>query len=103
MTVSPTIRVDDQVYKELQGRAEPFIDTPNSVMRRVLGLDLEGETTERTDDLLEEAAPQEAVRRVAGRGSKGQQAGRPKPKDRRARAKTGTLLRSDRYELPLLE
>jgi hypothetical protein len=34
----PVIRVDDEVWKELQGRAEPLVDTPNSVLRRILGL-----------------------------------------------------------------
>ncbi|MEU2897215.1 restriction system modified-DNA reader domain-containing protein [Streptomyces sp. NPDC001273] len=36
--MSPTIRVDDEVYEELQKRATPFVDTPNSTLRRVLGL-----------------------------------------------------------------
>lgn len=36
--MSPTIRVDDEVYEELQKRAKPFVDTPNSTLRRVLGL-----------------------------------------------------------------
>jgi hypothetical protein len=30
--------VDDEVYEELQKRATPFVDTPNSTLRRVLGL-----------------------------------------------------------------
>jgi hypothetical protein len=34
----PVIRVDDEVWKELQRRAEPLIDTPNSVLRRILRL-----------------------------------------------------------------
>jgi hypothetical protein len=34
----PVIRVDDEVWKELQKRAEPLVDTPNSVLRRILGL-----------------------------------------------------------------
>ena len=32
----PTIRVDDDVYDWLQRRAKPFVDTPNSVLRREL-------------------------------------------------------------------
>ena len=32
----PTIRVDDAVYDWLQQRAKPFVDTPNSVLRREL-------------------------------------------------------------------
>lgn len=37
--MSRTIRVDDEVYTQLQSRAEPFVDTPNSVLRRLLGLE----------------------------------------------------------------
>ena len=35
--MTPTIRVDDEVYALLQERAEAFIDTPNTVLRRILG------------------------------------------------------------------
>jgi hypothetical protein len=35
----PTIRVDDDVYAWLQKHAQPFEDTPNSVLRRIAGLD----------------------------------------------------------------
>lgn len=35
----PTIRVDDDVYAWLQAQAKPFEDTPNSVLRRVAGLE----------------------------------------------------------------
>ena len=34
-----TIRVDDEVYASLQDQARPFEDTPNTALRRVLGLD----------------------------------------------------------------
>jgi hypothetical protein len=34
----PTITVDEDVFGYLQARAEPFVDTPNSVLRRELGL-----------------------------------------------------------------
>src|SRR5256885_2093569 len=33
-----TIRIDDEVWATLQTRAEPFTDTPNTVLRRLLGL-----------------------------------------------------------------
>lgn len=36
---SHTIRVDDEVYEALQALAEPFKDTPNKVLRRLLKLD----------------------------------------------------------------
>ena len=35
----PTLRVDDDVYEYIQQKAEPFTDTPNSVLRRLFGLD----------------------------------------------------------------
>jgi hypothetical protein len=35
---SRTIRIDDEVWAELQQRARPLEDTPNSVLRRVFGL-----------------------------------------------------------------
>jgi len=35
----PTIRIDDEVYEWLQKMARPFEDTPNTVLRRVAGLD----------------------------------------------------------------
>jgi hypothetical protein len=35
----PTIRVDEEVYEWLKGHAEPFVDTPNTVIRRIAGLD----------------------------------------------------------------
>jgi hypothetical protein len=35
----PTIRIDHDVYEWLQAQAVPFDDTPNSVLRRLAGLD----------------------------------------------------------------
>jgi hypothetical protein len=37
--MAPTIRIDDDVYKWLQSQAVPFEDNPNSVLRRLAGLD----------------------------------------------------------------
>lgn len=36
--MAPTIRVDDEVFGLLQSEATAFVDTPNSVLRRKLGL-----------------------------------------------------------------
>jgi hypothetical protein len=36
--MSPTIRIDDEVYAWLQQKAAPFEDTPNTVLRRIAGL-----------------------------------------------------------------
>lgn len=37
--MSRQIEVDDEVFSVLQREAEPFVDTPNSVLRRKFGLD----------------------------------------------------------------
>jgi hypothetical protein len=37
--MTPTIRVDDEVYALLQQRGEAFVDTPNTVLRRILDLE----------------------------------------------------------------
>mgnify|MGYP000176560777 CR=1 FL=1 len=41
----PTVRVDADVYSWLQSQARPFEDTPNTVLRRVAGLDVGDGTT----------------------------------------------------------
>jgi hypothetical protein len=37
-TIPQTIRIDPEVWLALQQLAEPFVETPNDVLRRVLGL-----------------------------------------------------------------
>jgi len=37
--MAPTIRIDDEVYAWLQQQAKAFEDTPNSVLRRIAGID----------------------------------------------------------------
>jgi hypothetical protein len=49
MKPSKVIRIDGEVWAELQRRARPLEDTPNSVLRRVLGLPEEGTGTERLE------------------------------------------------------
>jgi len=49
MAPSRVIRVDDQVWAELQRRARPLEDTPNSVLRRVFCLSAEGAEPAGTD------------------------------------------------------
>jgi hypothetical protein len=43
--MTPTIRVDDEVYAVLQSKAQAFVDTPNTVLRRELGLDVQAPST----------------------------------------------------------
>jgi hypothetical protein len=70
--VSPSVEIDDEVWGALQTRAEPLVDTPNSVLRRVLGLGGNG-------DHGPSDAPQRAVR-----------------------APVGSLLPESAYEIPIL-
>ena len=49
MPTAKVIRIDDEVWAELQKRARPLEDTPNSVLRRVFGLPEEGTETDKTD------------------------------------------------------
>ena len=57
----PVIRVDDEVFSALQKGAVPFVDTPNSVLRRLLALD-KGVTVNQE---------RRGVRRVLGRSQEG--------------------------------
>ena len=41
-----TIRIDDEVYAWLQQHAQPFEDTPNSVLRRLVGFDSTDDSSE---------------------------------------------------------
>ncbi|UGQ11287.1 hypothetical protein LO772_31545 [Yinghuangia sp. ASG 101] len=61
--MSRTIRVDDDVFAALQERAVPLVDTPNSVLRKLLGLDPDPTVT--GDD--EDDATALTVPRLAGR------------------------------------
>ena len=45
--MAPVIRIDEEVWKQLQERASPLVDTPNSVLRRILKLEEEGENAMR--------------------------------------------------------
>ena len=63
--MTPTIRVDDEVYALLQERGEAFVDTPNTVLRRILGLTESGESTGNPIGRREERASRKLARLVA--------------------------------------
>jgi Mrr N-terminal domain len=96
--VSPTIRIDREVLDKLKEHAEPFVDTPNSVLRRILGLAPGAENGE-----IEAEAP------AALPSHKARVAMRPvssRPRRRRSRApraKAGTTLPDAEYEVPILQ
>lgn len=104
--MAPTLRVDDDVYEQLKRHAEPFIDTPNSVLRRLLGLDQEiaapnGVPTADTEE--EEHEPPRPI--SSGRASSVPQRRRrvSKQSPKRNRVPAGALLPEDAYEAPLLQ
>jgi len=101
--MSPTIRIDEEVLDELKRHAEPFVDTPNSVLRRVLGLSETGAAANGSGELdLENGEP-------LAPAAAGTTRSRARPRRRRVqvprspRAKTGSILAETEYEAPLLE
>ena len=93
--------MDDEVYEFLKSQAEPFVDTPNSVLRRLLGL----EPSTAVDDQAAQVA-------AAADGSDGSESEETQPRparrgtrqrSRRTRAPRGALLPGTEYEVPILE
>lgn len=90
--MTPSIRVDKEVYEFLKKHAEPFADTPNSVLRRLLHIEVDALTAgingrgqvskHRTNK------PKAAVSRRRTR--------------KRSRAPAGALLPESEYVYPLL-
>ncbi|MGD0452419.1 MAG: winged helix-turn-helix domain-containing protein [Solirubrobacteraceae bacterium] len=70
-----SIEIDDEVFEVLRHQAEPFVDTPNTVLRRLLGID-------RAENPLTEVAEK------TGGGT--------------MRAVPGMLLPEREYEVPIL-
>jgi hypothetical protein len=100
--MSPTIRIDDDVFDELKKHAEPFVDTPNSVLRQLLGLGETGGETNGGGEL--DLDGEHPVREAAGTGrSRTRRRRRRAPTPRSPRAKTGSILSESEYELPMLE
>jgi hypothetical protein len=109
--VSPTVRIDDEVYETLKANAEPFVDTPNTVLRRLLGLnpadDPGREGLEPTNAAQPVGNPTSGVQAPVASGQipSGRRAKRSPAKGKatkRTRVPSGALLPEDRYVLPLL-
>jgi hypothetical protein len=94
--MAPRILIDDDVLALLKSNAEPFVDTPNSVLRRLLGMSPANGSVSR-DDLDEEllsVAPERPTRQRRQRRTR-----RPQVK----RAQTGTILPDEEYDIPILQ
>jgi hypothetical protein len=98
--MSPTIRIDEDVFRALQQRAVAFVDTPNDVLRRVLGL----QDSDTRDGLLKSAMPPRPAVPSADHGlrPKTQHSSRRK-RGKRSRAAAGTILPESEYVAPLLQ
>ena len=88
--MSPTIEIDDDIFALLQEHAEPLVDTPASVLRRLLGLN--GTGGEASPDQAETAASPASAKPARPKG----------PRRKGTRAARGSLLPESRYELPIL-
>jgi hypothetical protein len=101
--VSPTIRIDDDVFDELKKHAEPFVDTPNTVLRRLLNLGHSGSAETHGVAEVGPADEQDEPKRVGSARELGTRQRRKRTKAPRApRAKTGSILNESAYELPIL-
>lgn len=100
--MSPTIRIDEDVFEALKNHAEPFVDTPNTVLRRILGLAVDGQLLAGVDEIDASGVPE--AKPPEGRRPRGSRQRRRQSKTvRSTRAKTGTILAESNYEIPILE
>jgi hypothetical protein len=93
--MTPTIRIDDEVFEALKRHAEPLVDTPNSVLRRLLELPSNREEAPSDHD----EAPSQTPRQVRGRRRGTRRGSRPSAK----RARPGSILPDEEYERPILQ
>jgi hypothetical protein len=106
--VSNHIEIDDDVFGVLKATAEPFVDTPNSVLRRLLGLDAGGQSASATIASRKASPSSAATSQKKGGASMSKASTRRKAASKhpgakkRTRAARGTLLPEDRYQMPML-
>lgn len=96
--MSPNIDIDEAVFDYLKSKAEPFVDTPNSVLRRALGIDSTARPAANIAATTHSSLATPLTK--APRTPKAKAAKLAAPK--RTRAASGTLLPEDQYEMPLL-
>lgn len=109
--MSPNIRIDRDVYQALQKQAAPFVDTPNSVLRRLLGLESDGG---RPDEENRDEVAFAAKNLAKGRGPKSRAKARgtgkrtsgtrsPDARKQPTRAPSDAILPEGEYIMPLLQ
>ena len=96
--MSPSIEIDQAVWDVLKREAEPFVDTPNTVLRRLLGVGgrprPSGQAEMTEDGSSTRAATPGGRARASSRGKRQRRHG--------PRAPVGSLLPESEYERPIL-
>jgi hypothetical protein len=60
----PTVRIDNEVFEALKKLAEPLVDTPNSVLRRLLELETKKTASKDRGQLPNSSAPRRTPQSV---------------------------------------
>ena len=94
--MAPQIEIDDDVFALLKSHAEPFVDTPNSVLRRLLSMPESANGASNGALHFAEGAHAESTRRTTRRRRAKKRQGDV------TRAQPGTILPDDEYDLPIL-
>jgi hypothetical protein len=89
--MTPVIDIDDDLFELLKEHAEPLVDTPSTVLRRLIGVSPNGADPAQHS---EEAAETSARRRRGRRAKRAAGGGK--------RAARGSLLPESEYEVPIL-
>lgn len=95
-----TIEIDDDVLKLLKRHAEPFVDTPNDVLRRLL---LDPAAYISANQAASKRLTATTIRPATRAPSKLQNTTTRKKPVKRRRAPSNALLSEKAYELPLLD
>jgi len=95
-----TIEIDDDLLELLKRHAEPFVDTPNDVLRRLL---LDPDASIPANQPASKKLAATAIGPTARAGSKLRKTTTRKKPVKRRRAPSNALLSEKAYELPLLD
>lgn len=91
--MAPSIEIDVETFEYLKRNAEPLVDSPTSVLRRLLGID---QIESRKEPVDEEPV------RSQRQGSRAKKGRRKQVGPRSSRAPSGSLMPRVEYEMPIL-
>jgi hypothetical protein len=99
-----TINIDEDVFAEMQRQAVPLVDTPDSLLRRLLGMEGSNGSPPRQAERQpvrrnQEEATSARARRQPARDGRAAKSTKPKRRDRAAR---GTIAPESIYVQPIL-